>query len=56
MRQKKPADGTWKLPSAEDAPAVWAVLFQQQFGTVAATPFMWSKMGAGTWQTNGILG
>ena len=44
--RKKPADGTWKLPSAEDAPAVWAVLFQQQFGTGQQPPIHVEQNGS----------
>lgn len=36
---EKTADGTWKLPAAEDAPKVWAVLFRQQLG-VGLEPFI----------------
>lgn len=29
---EKSADGTWTLPGAEDAPTVWALLFEQRLG------------------------
>ena len=44
--RKKPADGTWKLPEAEDAPTVWAVLFRQQLGTGLQPPIRVEQNGS----------
>lgn len=44
--RKNPADGTWKLPAAEDAPTVRAVLFRRQLGTGLQPPIQVEQNGS----------